>query len=185
MGELSGTPRTKWLQLPVDSPLALTRPVGLKVDDHFFTSYTAQQRDSRSLVGGQEHMEHIEHVFSYIIPGLAPRGRSVLAAFLQSFLQKYVFHVFCVFSQRKSANAVCSVMCSNVFTGERAGIISSPFCATCASFRHCCRNISRSRTASRLRRTYADLPMFEIRSACPHRTAVLQPSNMVHDPPCM
>ena len=63
-------------------------------------------------------MEHIEHVFSYIIPGLAPRGRSVLAAFLQSFLQKYVFHVFCVFSQRKFANVVCSVICSNV-SGDR------------------------------------------------------------------
>ena len=101
-----------------------------------FSRFTMSSlRYSRSLVGGQEHMEHIEHVFSYIIPGLAPRGRSVLAAFLQSFLQKYVFHVFCVFSQRKFANVVCSVMCSNVFTGEMAGIISSLFCATCASCR--------------------------------------------------
>ena len=86
-------------------------------------------------VGGQEHMEHIEHVFSYIIPGARSSWSFGLAAFLQSFSQKYVFHVFCVFSQRKFANAVCSVMCSNVFTGEMAGIISSLFCATCASCR--------------------------------------------------
>ena len=68
-------------------------------------------------------MEHIEHVFSYIIPGLAPRGVRYLP-FPQSFSQKYVFHVFCVFSQRKSANAVCSAMCSNVFGDLRQGVIS-------------------------------------------------------------
>ena len=62
-------------------------------------------------------MEHIEHVFSYIIPGLAPRGVRYLP-FPQSFSQKYVFHVFCVFSQRKFANVVCSVICSNV-SGDR------------------------------------------------------------------
>ena len=129
------------------SPLALTRPVGLKVDDQIFHAYTAQQRDSRSSVGGQEHMEHIEHVFSYIIPGLTPRGRRQLALFPSLFHKKYVFHVFCVFSQRKFTNVVCSVMCSNVFTGEMAGIILSPFCATCASFRRCCRKNSRSHAA--------------------------------------
>ena len=51
-----------------------------------------------------------------------PRGSLLwsfgLAAFLQSFSQKYVFHVFCVFSQRKFANVVCSVICSNV-SGDR------------------------------------------------------------------
>ena len=72
-------------------------------------------RKLRSLVGGQEHMEHIEHVFSYIIPGLAPRGSFGTCPFPQPFSQKYVFHVFCVFSQRKFANVVCSAcvpMCS-------------------------------------------------------------------------
>ena len=111
-----------------------------------FHTYTSQQRKLRSSVGGQEHMEHIEHVFSYIIPGLAPRGVRYLP-FPQSFSQKYVFHVFCVFSQRKSANAVCSVMCSNVFGDLRQGVISPLFCATCASFRRCCRKNSRSHAA--------------------------------------
>ena len=100
-----------------------------------FHAYTGQQRKLRSSVGGQEHMEHIEHVFSYIIPGARSSWSFGTCPFPQSFSQKYVFHVFCVFSQRKSANAVCSVMCSNVFTGEMAGIISSLFCATCASCR--------------------------------------------------
>jgi len=129
-------PRTEWLQLePVDSALALTRPGGLKVDDHFSTVYDVPVT-RLAIIGGRArtHGTHRTCVLVY-----NPRARSSWSfgtcPFPQPFSQKYVFHVFCVFSQRKFANVVCSVMCSNVFTGERAGIISSPFCATCASCR--------------------------------------------------
>jgi len=94
-------PRTEWLQLePVDSALALTGPAGLKVADHIFHAYTGQQRKLRSSVGGQEHMEHIEHVFSYIIPGLAPRGRSVLALSPVFFTKVCVPCVLCVLTDK-------------------------------------------------------------------------------------
>jgi hypothetical protein len=97
-------------------------PAGLKVDDQIFSRFTISSlRDSPSSVGGQEHMEHIEHVFPYIIPGARFSWAFGTCPFHQSFSQKYVFHVFCVFSQRKFANAVCSVMCSNVFPHRRKG----------------------------------------------------------------
>ena len=121
-GRVFREPRTEWLQLePGDSPLALTRPVGLKVDDHFFTSYTAQQRDSRSSVGGQEHMEHIEHVFSYIIPGARSSWSFGIAAFLQSF-HKSMCSMCSVCSHRENSQTWCvpsSVpMCRATETGD-------------------------------------------------------------------
>ena len=134
-GRVFREPRTKWLQLePGDSALALTRPGGLKVDDHFFTVYDVPV--TRLAIIGWRTGTHGTHRTCVLVynPRGAPRGRSA-CSLSQSFSQKYVFHVFCVFSQRKFANAVCSVMCSNVFTGEMAGIISSLFCATCASCR--------------------------------------------------
>ena len=135
-GRVFREPRTKWLQLePGDSALALTGQAGLKVDDHFFTVYDVPA--TRLAIIGWRAGTHGTHRTCVLVYN--PRARSSWAfgtcPFPQSFSQKYVFHVFCVFSQRKFANAVCSVMCSNVFTGEMAGIISSLFCATCASCR--------------------------------------------------
>ena len=121
-------PRTKWLQLePVDSALALTGQAGLKVDDHFFTVYDVPAA-RLAIIGWRAGTRgtHRTRVLVYNPPERSSWS-AVLPAFPSLFLQKYVFHVFCVFSQRKFANVVCSVMCSNVFTGEMAGIISSPF----------------------------------------------------------
>ena len=112
-------PRTEWLQLePVDSALALTRPGGLKVDDHFSTVYDVPVT-RLAIIGGRArtHGTHRTRVLVYNPPARSSWSGGYLLL-SPVFFTKYVFHVFCVFSQRKSANVVCSVMCSSVF-GER------------------------------------------------------------------
>ena len=77
-------------------------------------------RKLRSLVGGQEHMEHIEHVFSYIIPGLAPRGRSVLAPF-PSLFYKSMCSMCSVCSHRENPRTRCVPSCVPVCSANETG----------------------------------------------------------------
>ena len=88
------------------------------MDDHFFTVYDVLVT-LLAIIGGRAgtHGTHRTCVLVY-----NPRGSLLVVVRYCSlspvFSQKYVFHVFCVFSQRKFANVVCSVICSNV-SGDR------------------------------------------------------------------
>jgi len=117
-------PRTEWLQLePVDSALALTRPGGLKVDDHFSTVYDVPVT-RLAIIGGRArtHGTHRTRVLVY-----NPRARSSWSfgtcPFPQSFFHKSMCSMCSVCSHRENSQTWCVPLCVPMCSPEK-GLVS-------------------------------------------------------------